>query len=68
MDRLDVARVDCRIAVMTGQRSAVGLSNTSDFLRPHQSGRLNVDAVAISQGRTQQLWQVEIRRSVAVGS
>jgi 1,4-dihydroxy-2-naphthoyl-CoA hydrolase len=49
-------------AVKDRGQQAVGLSNTSDFLRPHQSGRLNVDAVAISQGRTQQLWQVEIRR------
>lgn len=41
---------------------AVGVSNTTDFLRPHRSGRLNVEAVPIQQGRTQQLWQVEIRR------
>jgi 1,4-dihydroxy-2-naphthoyl-CoA hydrolase len=44
-----------------GQR-AVGVSNSTDFLRPHQSGRLDVDATAIQQGRTQQLWQVEVRR------
>lgn len=44
-----------------GQR-AVGVSNATDFLRPHQSGRLNVVATAVHQGRTQQLWQVEIRR------
>lgn len=53
-------------------RYAVGVSNTTDFLRPHRSGRLNVEAVAIQQGRTQQLWRVEIRRPddhklVAVG-
>jgi 1,4-dihydroxy-2-naphthoyl-CoA hydrolase len=44
-----------------GQR-AVGVANVTDFLRPHQTGRLNVVASAIQQGRTQQLWQVEIRR------
>jgi uncharacterized protein (TIGR00369 family) len=44
-----------------GQR-AVGVSNMTDFLRPHQAGRLHVEAVPIQQGRTQQLWQVEIRR------
>jgi uncharacterized protein (TIGR00369 family) len=44
-----------------GQR-AVGISNTTDFLRPHQDGRLNVRATAIQQGRTQQLWRVEILR------
>lgn len=44
-----------------GQR-AVGVANATDFLRPHRAGRLNVLATAIHQGRTQQLWQVEIRR------
>jgi 1,4-dihydroxy-2-naphthoyl-CoA hydrolase len=44
-----------------GQR-AVGVSNTTDFLRPHQHGRLSVVAVPVHQGRTQQLWEVEIRR------
>jgi uncharacterized protein (TIGR00369 family) len=41
---------------------AVGVSNTTEFVRPHRSGRLEVEATAIYQGRTQQLWQVEIRR------
>ena len=41
---------------------AVGVSNSTDFLRPHRTGRLHVVAVPIQQGRTQQLWQVEIRR------
>jgi uncharacterized protein (TIGR00369 family) len=54
-----------------GQR-AVGVSNTTDFLRPHREGRLDVRARAIQQGRTQQLWRVEISRPqdgklVAVG-
>jgi 1,4-dihydroxy-2-naphthoyl-CoA hydrolase len=44
-----------------GQR-AVGVSNTTDFLRPHHRGRLSVVALAIHQGRSQQLWQVELRR------
>jgi 1,4-dihydroxy-2-naphthoyl-CoA hydrolase len=44
-----------------GQR-AVGVSNSTDFVRPHESGRLLVVATPVHQGRTQQLWQVEIRR------
>ena len=44
-----------------GER-AVGVANSTDFLRPHTSGRLDVVAVPVHQGRTQQLWQVEIRR------
>jgi uncharacterized protein (TIGR00369 family) len=39
---------------------AVGLSNTTNFLRPMVEGRAAVTATAIQQGRTQQLWQVDI--------
>jgi 1,4-dihydroxy-2-naphthoyl-CoA hydrolase len=49
-------------AVKDRGQQAVGVSNVTDFLRPHRTGRLNVVAVPIQQGRTQQLWQVEIRR------
>jgi uncharacterized protein (TIGR00369 family) len=49
-------------AVKARGLQAVGVSNTTDFLRPHRAGRLNVSAVPIHQGRTQQLWQVEISR------
>jgi 1,4-dihydroxy-2-naphthoyl-CoA hydrolase len=45
-----------------GQR-VVGVSNVTDFLRPHRGGRLQVVATAIQQGRTQQLWQVDMRRA-----
>ena len=41
---------------------AVGVSNTTDFLRPHREGRLLVSAEPLFQGRTQQLWQVVLRR------
>jgi 1,4-dihydroxy-2-naphthoyl-CoA hydrolase len=44
-------------------RLAVGVANATDFIRPHRTGRLAVVAVPIQQGRTQQLWQVEMRRS-----
>jgi uncharacterized protein (TIGR00369 family) len=49
-------------AVKDQGRQAVGVSNATDFLRPHRTGRLKVEAIPIHQGRTQQLWQVEIRR------
>lgn len=42
--------------------NAVGVSNVTDFLRPHRTGRLGVVAVAVQQGRTQQLWQVDVVR------
>ena len=41
---------------------AVGVSNVTDFVRPHEHGRLDVVATPVHQGRTQQLWQVELRR------
>ncbi|MBV8710507.1 MAG: PaaI family thioesterase [Solirubrobacterales bacterium] len=49
-------------AVKDSGRMAVGVSNVTDFLRPHRRGRLAVVATPLQQGRTQQLWQVEIRR------
>jgi uncharacterized protein (TIGR00369 family) len=39
---------------------AVGLTNTTHFLRPLTTGHVTVTAVALHQGRTQQLWQVDI--------
>jgi uncharacterized protein (TIGR00369 family) len=51
----------CEAVRDRGQR-AVGVTNITDFVRPHTAGRLQVQANAIQQGRTQQLWQVEITR------
>ena len=39
---------------------AVGVNNNTSFLRPLTGGRVDVTAWPIQQGRTQQLWQVEI--------
>ena len=41
---------------------AVGISNTTDFLRPVSEAEVEVVAEPIFQGRTQQLWQVSINR------
>ena len=49
-------------AVRDRGQLAVGVANATDFIRPHRTGRLDVLALAIQQGRTQQLWQVEMRR------
>lgn len=50
-------------AVKDRDQRAVGVSNATDFLRPHRKGPLQVVAVPVQQGRTQQLWQVEMSRS-----
>jgi 1,4-dihydroxy-2-naphthoyl-CoA hydrolase len=56
------ATVGAYEAVRQRGQQAVGVANSTDFLRPHREGRLDVVAGAIHQGRSQQLWQVEIRR------
>ncbi|MEU6230650.1 PaaI family thioesterase [Streptomyces sp. NPDC047042] len=47
-------------AVAERAEFAVGVHNATDFLRPATAGRALVEAVALHQGRTQQLWQVVI--------
>jgi 1,4-dihydroxy-2-naphthoyl-CoA hydrolase len=47
---------------ITGNMAVVGISNSTDFLRPHRTGRVRATGTPIFTGRTQQLWQVEIER------
>lgn len=55
------ASIGASTAVQDQGMVAVGLTNTTQFLRSVTSGRVNVEAVALNQGRTQQLWQVDVR-------
>ena len=57
------ASIGASIAVRERDQFAVGLTNTTDFVRPVREGRLRVVAEALAQGRTQQLWQVDIVRA-----
>lgn len=54
------ASVGASRAVRDQGQVAVGLTNTTHFLRSLTAGRVSVEATALSQGRTQQLWQVDI--------
>ena len=54
------ASVGASQAVRDKGQVAVGLTNTTHFLRSLTAGQVNVEAVALSQGRTQQLWRVDI--------
>jgi 1,4-dihydroxy-2-naphthoyl-CoA hydrolase len=54
------ASVGASTAVRDQAQVAVGLTNTTHFLRSVTDGRVNVEATALSQGRTQQLWRVDI--------
>jgi uncharacterized protein (TIGR00369 family) len=47
---------------LTGQMAVVGIANSTDFLRPHRSGRVRATGTPIQTGRTQQIWLVEIER------
>jgi uncharacterized protein (TIGR00369 family) len=57
-----IASAGANAAVADRGQYAVGTSNTTDFLRPVSEARVEVVAEPIFQGRTQQLWSVEIRR------
>jgi uncharacterized protein (TIGR00369 family) len=54
------ASIGASQAVRDQGQVAVGLTNTTHFLRPVTAGRVTVEATALSQGRTQQLWRVDI--------
>ncbi|MDQ2814695.1 MAG: PaaI family thioesterase [Actinomycetota bacterium] len=54
------ASIGASSAVRDQGQVAVGLTNTTHFLRAMTAGRVSVEAVALNQGRTQQLWQVNI--------
>src|SRR5689334_24325789 len=57
-----VASAGACAAVADRGQYAVGTSNTTNFLRPVTTADVEVVAEPILQGRTQQLWNVEIRR------
>ena len=53
-----VATMGASAAVEDQGLVTVGLTNTTHFVRPLTSGRA---AISVNQGRTQQLWQVNIK-------
>jgi 1,4-dihydroxy-2-naphthoyl-CoA hydrolase len=57
-----VASVGASAAVVEQGQFAVGLNNSTDFLRSMREGTVDIVAEPIIQGRTQQLWRVVITR------
>lgn len=57
------ASIGAATSVMDRGLLAVGVHNSTNFLASMSEGRVDVVATPITQGRTQQLWQVEITRS-----
>ena len=66
------ASVGATVAALARGQIAVGVHNSTDFIRSTTTGRVLVAATPIQQGRTQQLWEVAITdtegRLVARGS
>jgi 1,4-dihydroxy-2-naphthoyl-CoA hydrolase len=54
------ASIGATAAVAERGQVAVGLTNTTHFLRSLTDGRVHVTATALYQGRTHQLWRVDI--------
>jgi len=57
-----VSSIGAYQAVKDRDQRAVGVNNVTDFLRPHQQGKLHVVAEPLHQGKSQQLWQAVITR------
>lgn len=55
-----IASIGASFAVLPKKQVSVGVNNQTDFLRPAVAGRLDIRGTAISQGRTLQLWLVEL--------
>jgi 1,4-dihydroxy-2-naphthoyl-CoA hydrolase len=66
------ASIGASTAVADTGRFAVGVSNSTDFLRAMTAGRVEVEALPVQQSKVQQLWDVRITnaegRLVARGS
>ncbi len=54
------ASIGASLTVADREMVAVGLTNTTHFLRSIAAGRVAVDAVPLHRGRSQQLWRVDI--------
>jgi len=55
------ASIGASTAVRDAGQVAVGLTNTTHFLRSITHGRVTIEADALNQGRSQQLWKVDVR-------
>lgn len=58
-----LASVGAALRALEHGRLCVGVSNATDFLRSHRTGRVDAVATPVHVGRLQQLWQVELTRA-----
>jgi 1,4-dihydroxy-2-naphthoyl-CoA hydrolase len=57
------ASIGASAAVRDLGQVAVGITNTTHFLRSLSAGRVDLIALPLNQGRSQQLWRVDITDS-----
>lgn len=57
------ASVGASVAVAEDDQFAVGVNNSTDFLRAVTEGRIDIVAEPLQQGRVQQLWEVVVTRA-----
>jgi 1,4-dihydroxy-2-naphthoyl-CoA hydrolase len=57
------ASIGASTSVAERNQFSVGVSNSTDFLRPMTAGRLDVVAEPVQQGKTLQLWLVTLSRA-----
>ena len=57
-----VGSISAAVNVMADGNVVVGVSNTTDFLRPVREGRIDVVATPVQRGRLQHLWEVRMTR------
>jgi 1,4-dihydroxy-2-naphthoyl-CoA hydrolase len=57
-----LASVGAALHVLGDGKVVVGVSNQTDFLRAHRTGRLTAVGTPLHTGRRQHLWQVELTR------
>lgn len=58
-----LASISAALDVEAQGKVVVGVSNATDFLRAHRSGRIDAVATPIHRGRLQHVWVVEITRA-----
>jgi 1,4-dihydroxy-2-naphthoyl-CoA hydrolase len=57
-----VASVGASAAVFEHGQFAVGVNNSTDFLRSMREGQVDIVAEPVIQGRVQQLWRISVTR------
>lgn len=58
-----VGSVGASLNAWSSGNVVVGVSNSTDFIRPHRTGRLDAVGRPLHVGRTQQLWEVVVTRT-----